>query len=317
MENSSYSSFAPANHDTEAMDFGFLAGSASSYTSTVQNILTRQNSEIRANVDITMQPLHQVARKRIRELIVKHNQLLLQFLVPDSKEDGSRGSTPSNPAKQTATLIRSAEDIFTRFGRDLPLVDRISTQISQELNLDCSLNSVLRGLDSELQAVGASLSPSLQLVQQIKWAFTHYKLVGEEVLRLEALLNQKTGVLDRLAERQNLVLNLKTNDALPPLMDAFGVYMGQIFVESNFEATYKELAEAYKRWNILRDIVALHQSVMTEIREPMCAICLAEPVTHAVAPCGHTFCTGCVRRLNITCYLCRGAVRERVKLFFT
>ena len=309
MENSSYSSFAPANHDTEALDFGFLAGSASSYTSTVQNILTRQNSEIRANVDMAMQPLHQVARKRIRELIVKHNQLLLQFLVPDSKEGG--------PAKQTATLIRSAEDIFSRFGRDLPLVDRISTQISQELNLDSSLNSVLAGLDAELNGLAADLSPSQQLIQQIRWVFNQYKIVGEEVLRLEALLNQKTGVLDRLAERQNLVLNLKTNDALPPLMEAFGVYMGQIFVESNFEATYKELAEAYKKWNILRDIVALHQSVMTEVREPMCAICLAEPVSHAVAPCGHTFCTGCVRRLNITCYLCRGSVRERVKLFFT
>jgi hypothetical protein len=304
-----YSSFAPANHDTEAMDFGFLAGSGSSYTTTVQNILTRQNSEIRANVDVTMQPLHQVTRKRIRELVVKHNQLLLQFLIPDSREGG--------PAKQTATLIRSAEDIFTRFGRDLPLTDRISTQISQELNLDCSLNSVLAGLDSELQEVGSSLSPSLQVVQQIKWVFTQYRVVGEEVLRLEALLNQKTGVLDRLAERQNLVLNLKTNDALPPLMEAFGTYMGQIFVESNFEATYKDLAEAYKKWNILRDIVALHQSVMTETREPMCAICVSEPVTHVVAPCGHTFCTGCVRRLNITCYLCRGAVRERVKLFFT
>jgi hypothetical protein len=304
-----YSSFAPANHDTEAMDFGFLAGSANSYTTTVQNILTRQNSEIRAAVDITMQPLHQVTRKRIRELIVKHNQLLLQFLIPDSRETG--------PAKQTATLIRSAEDIFTRFGRDLPLTDRISTQISQELNLDCSLNSVLAGLNASLDGLAADLCPSQQLISQIHWVFTQYKIVGEEVLRLEALLNQKTGVLDRLAERQNLVLNLKTNDALPPLMDAFGVYMGQIFVESNFEATYKELAEAYKKWNILRDIVALHQSVMTETKEPMCAICLSEPVTHAVAPCGHTFCTGCVRRLNITCYLCRGAVRERVKLFFT
>jgi hypothetical protein len=317
MENAAYSSFAPANHDTEALDFGFLGGSSNSYTTTVQNILTRQNSEIRGNVDVVMQPLHQIARKRVRELIVKHNQLLLQFFIPDSKEDGSRGSTSSNAAKQTAVLIRSAEDIFVRFGRDLPLVDRISTQISQELHLDCSLNSVFAGLNGSLQGLAADLCPSQQLISQIHWVFTQYKITGEEVLRLEALLNQKTGVLDRLAERQNLVLNLKTNDALPPLMDAFGVYMGQIFEESNFETTYRELAEAYKKWNVLRDIVALHQSVMTETKEPMCAICLAEPVTHAVAPCGHTFCTGCVRRLNITCYLCRGAVRERVKLFFT
>jgi len=155
------------------------------------------------------------------------------------------------------------------------------------------------------------------MVQQVKWAFQQYKTVGDEVMRLEALLTQKTGVLDKLAERQNLVLNLKTNDALPALMDAFGTYMGQIFEESHFETTYKELAAAYKKWNVLRDIISLHQSVNTEIREPLCSICLSEPVTHTVAPCGHTFCTGCVRRLNINCYLCRGSVRERIKLFFT
>jgi hypothetical protein len=302
----SYGQYASANHETDetgSLDFGFLAGSTSSYTATVQNILTRQGTEIRGNVDVVMQPLHQVARKRIRDLITKHNQTLLTFLIPDSG------------AKQTLTMIKSAEDIFARFGRDIP--NRLSGQISQELKLDCSLNAVLDDLDAAMTAACSGTSPTLLFVQQIKWVFHQYKIVGEEVLRLEALLCQKTGVLDRLAERQNLVLNLKANDALPALMEAFGVYMGQIFEESNFELTYKELTEAYKKWNVLRDIVSLHQAVTNEVREPLCAICLTEPVTHAVAPCGHTFCTGCVRRLNITCYLCRGSVRERVKLFFT
>jgi len=302
----SYGQYASANHESDetgSLDFGFLAGSTSSYTATVQNILTRQGTEIRGNVDVVMQPLHQVARKRVRDLITKHNQTLLQFLIPDSG------------AKQTLTMIKSAEDIFSRFGRDIP--SRLSGQISQELKLDCSLNAVLDELDVAMTAACSATSPTLLLVQQIKWVFNQYKIVGEEVLRLEALLCQKTGVLDRLAERQNLVLNLKANEALPALMEAFGVYMGQIFEESNFELTYKELTEAYKKWNVLRDIVSLQQSVTNETREPLCAICLTEPVTHAVAPCGHTFCNGCVRRLNITCYLCRGSVRERVKLFFT
>jgi len=308
-----YGSYASANHDTEdamSLDFGFISGNSSSYTNVMQNVLTRHASEIRTNTDAVMQPLHQVARKRVRELITKHNQLLLQFLVPDPSAIG--------PAKQTAVMIKSAEDIFHRFGRDLPIGERISSQISQELNVDCSMNGVLEELDGVMmKSCPSGLSPMLQMVQQVKWAFQQYKTVGDEVMRLEALLTQKTGVLDKLAERQNLVLNLKTNDALPALMDAFGTYMGQIFEESHFETTYKELAAAYKKWNVLRDIISLHQSVNTEIREPLCSICLSEPVTHTVAPCGHTFCTGCVRRLNINCYLCRGSVRERIKLFFT
>jgi Zinc finger, C3HC4 type (RING finger) len=303
--DSQYSYYASANHESEesgTLDFGFLAGSTNSYTTTVQNVLTRQGSEIRSNVDVLMQPLHQVARKRVRELIVKHNNQLLQFLVPDSKKTSE---------------IKTAEDIFAKFGRDIPLNERISTQISQELNVDCSMNAVMEELDAAMNKACTATSPSLLLVQQVKWAFQQYKIVGDEVMRLEALLIQKTGVLDKLAERQNLVLNLKTNDALPALLDAFADYMGKIFEESNFELTYKELATTYKKWNVLRDIISLHQSVSTDTHEPLCAICLAEPVTHTVAPCGHTFCTGCVRRLNITCYLCRGSVRERIKLFFT
>lgn len=303
----SYGHFASANHDTDEtgpLDFGFLAGSGSSYTTTTQNILTRQGSEIRSNVDIVMQPIHQVSRKRVRELITKHNNLLLQFLIPAT--EGPQGHA-----------IRSAEDIFAKFGHDVPTIDRITTHLSKELNVDCSMNSALMEIDAAMSKACSATSPALLFVQQAKWAFQQYRSVGEEVMRLEALLTQKTGVLDKLAERQNLVINLKTNDALPALMDAFGTYMGQIFEESNFETTYKELTEAYKKWNVLRDIVSLHQSVQTETKEPMCAICLSEPVTHTVVPCGHTFCTGCVRRLNITCYLCRGSVRERVKLFFT
>jgi len=296
-----YGQFASANHDTEdsgPLDFGFFAGPTSPYTTTTQNILNRQASDIRAAVDVTMAPLHQVARKRVRELITKHNNQLLQFLIP-----GSEG-----------TLIRSAEDIFTKFGRETYGSAR---PLSKDLVVDCSLNAVMEEIDAAMSKACTATSPTLLLVQQVKWAFQQYKIVGEEVLRLEALLAQKTGVLDKLAERQNLVLNLKANDALPALMEAFGTYMGEIFEESNFETTYKELVEAYKKWNVLRDIISLHQSVSADLKEPLCAICLTEPVTHAVAPCGHTFCTGCVRRLNIACYLCRGSVRERVKLFFT
>jgi len=307
-----YGMYASANHDTEdsgSLDFGFLGGSSQSYTTTTQNILSRHASEIRGAVDEITQPLHQVARKRVRELITKHNNLLMCFLIPGHE---------SNPGtKQLATSITSAEDLFHKFGREMPFAERITTKISEELPLDCSMNGALQEIESGMAKACTATSPALLLIQQIKWAFQQYKVVGEEVLRLEALLTQKTGVLDKLAERQNIVLHLKTNEALPALLDAFGTYMGQIFDESNFETTYKELAEAYKKWNVLRDIVSLHQSVQTDIREPMCSICLAEPVSHAVAPCGHTFCTGCVRRLNITCYLCRGAVRERVKLFFT
>jgi hypothetical protein len=113
------------------------------------------------------------------------------------------------------------------------------------------------------------------------------------------------------------MMTLKTNEALPALLDAFHGYSTEIFKEAHFETTYKELAEAYKKWNILRELITFQNLTSPDTKEPMCAICLADPITHTVVPCGHTFCTSCVRRMNVSCYLCRGTIRERVKLFFT
>jgi C-terminal peptidase prc len=92
---------------------------------------------------------------------------------------------------------------------------------------------------------------------------------------------------------------------------------GYIKINRFSETTYKELAEAYKKWNILRELITFQNITSPDTKEPLCAICLADPITHTVVPCGHTFCTSCVRRINVSCYLCRGPVRERIKLFFT
>jgi hypothetical protein len=192
--------------------------------------------------------------------------------------------------------------------------------ISRELNLDVSNNTVLETIEKGLNSLSsedASGTAVYTLIQQLKWVFTQYKIAGEEVMRLEALLTQKTETLDKLQQRQGAITNLIVNDSLPQLLDAFGIYMSEVFEKSNFEQTYKDLVEAYKLWHILREIISLQQIGNGETREPLCAICLTDPVTHTIAPCGHTFCTACVRRVNTTCYLCRGAVRERVKLFFT
>jgi hypothetical protein len=264
--------YAPVD-ESELLDFSFFASDQiHPYTSATHTMLTRANT---AN-DVSLQPLHQIAKKRIRELVHKHTHTLFSF-HPD---------------------IVKADAVFEKFGQPIP-VDTSLPLIEESLKKACDASGALP-----------------LLTQQLKHLFQQYKVVGEEVMRLEALLGQKTALLDKLHERQNIVMNLKNNEALPGLLEAFGLYMTEIFKEANFEATYKELVQAHKQWNFLREILSVQQ-LMSDKKDPTCSICLSEPVTHCVAPCGHTFCTGCVKRLTMSCYLCRGSVRERVKLFFT
>jgi hypothetical protein len=114
-----------------------------------------------------------------------------------------------------------------------------------------------------------------------------------------------------------MITSLAHNEVLPELIDSFAKYADSVYSTTKIEDTYKELVDAYKKWNICRQIISLHSSFKNENHESSCAICLTDPVSTAIVPCGHTFCGNCVKKQNTTCYICRGTIRERIKLFFT
>jgi hypothetical protein len=303
--------------EDDELDLSFYSSvtTAGSYTQTVGNIFTRHANEIRTATEGAMQPLHQIGRKKIRELIAKQNNEVFSFL--------------QHP-ERTPSAIGIAETLFRRYGHDAPTY-RGTSSISRELNVDVSMSPVLTEVTAALAAIGvggsvdassvpASVSvghsPLSVLTHQLRWIFQQYKATGEEVQRLEALLQQKTQALDKLQQRLPLITNLTTNDAYPPLLEAFQAYLQNAFRNSQIETTYRELVEAYKKWQVLRELVALPSLANSESREPLCSVCITDPITHAIAPCGHTFCTNCVRRMSHQCYICRGQAREKVKLYF-
>jgi hypothetical protein len=282
-----------------------LTGGGGSYTITVNNILSRHSGEIRSATEHVMQPLHQIGRKKIKELVTRQNNTLFSFLQHPER-------TPSS--------LGIAETLFRRYGHEAPQY-RGGSSISRELNVDVSMSSVLQEMDARLATVVASDasegSALSVLSHQLRWIFLQYKAVGEEVQRLEALLQQKTEMLDKLQKRMPLIMNLTGNAAYPQLLEAFQAYLEQAFQGSQIETTYRELVEAYKQWQVLRELVALPAIANhSGSQEPTCTVCLTDVITHAVVPCGHTFCTQCVRRMATQCYVCRGQAREKVKLFF-
>ena len=90
-----------------------------------------------------------------------------------------------------------------------------------------------------------------------------------------------------------------------------------MYASTQIETTYKELIVCYKKWNICRQIISQYSNFKSDTCEPQCSICLNEAVSYTIVPCGHTFCNSCIKKQNTTCYMCRGTIRERVKLFFT
>lgn len=54
----------------------------------------------------------------------------------------------------------------------------------------------------------------------------------------------------------------------------------------------------------------------------LCFTCHESQITHCFSPCGHSFCEKCVSRINMysnnaICFMCRGKVSGKIKLFFS
>jgi hypothetical protein len=224
-----------------------------------------------------------------------------------------------NKPDRTPNIIGSAEAIFRRYGQDVPSIKAVNSthSILRDLNLDISMNQVAKEFDEGLKKLMTSGGGLEDFMKQMRWMCNQYKNIGEEVLRLETLLFQKIDVLDKLNNRIPVITSLTPNEALPELIESFTKYADNVFKSAKFEEDYKELVETYKRWNICRQIMIFQNTIKTDTYEAQCSICLMEPITSAIVPCGHTFCSNCIKKQNTNCYICRGIIRERIKLYFT
>lgn len=298
-----YASVSWENGDGESIPaFSLDSTIPGKYKTTVTNILSKHCAEVKNSSDEILQPVVSVSKKKLRELITKHNNEIFGFMAKPDK---------------TPQVIGLAETIFRRYGQDPPSIKGNNTgSILRDLNLDVSLDETVASFDDGLRKC-KGLGGLDDFLKQTRWMFNQYKMIGEEVIRLETVLYQKIDMLDKLNSRTPMITSLAHNEVLPELIDSFSKYADSVYSTTKIEDTYKELVEAYKKWNICRQIISMHNAFKSETHESQCAICLTDPVSTAIVPCGHTFCGNCVKKQNTTCYICRGTIRERIKLFFT
>ena len=266
------------------------------YRSTMTNILSKQCTEIRLLSEELIQTSSHLSKKKLKDLITKHNNEIFSFM-----------------GDKTPHVQGLAETIFRKYGREIPTIK--STSITQDLNVDVSLDSTLLEFNDEL-IKNRSTNGVMDFVSQSRWLTAQYKNMGEEVLRLETNLFQKIDLLDKLQQRIPIITGLPQNDAFPELVESFSKYAESVYQSAKFEENYIELVKAYKKWNICRQMLSVQSMMRQDGNEPQCSICLLEPISYTIVPCGHTFCGGCSKKQNTTCFICRGTIRERVKLFF-
>lgn len=282
-----------------------LGGGSNAVSGIVHQVLQRHISEV---VPAATSPQLQAMslqgtnnwRKRLREMMVRQDETFMSFLLKPVTSHSLIG-----PAEQALRRYAFRHDI-----------DNSHVKTLREVINDISGAQVIEAeVERKIKEHGpASLA---QLRAQTMALLELYKITGERLLEIENQLKLRLDKMDGVQQQVSIILALRTNDSTPALLSALEDYLKTSFADMTIEPLYKELLLLYQKHMALRQAIQLYRVLDSVQTEPSCGICLTETVSCAINPCGHTFCGTCARRMTIECGICRGRIRDRMKIYFS
>jgi hypothetical protein len=265
------------------------------YSQLVNNVFQRQVTEIKEKT-INPSPAPNNWRRRFREFMNTKNEDIVNFL---KKPVG------------TQSALGRAEIFLQKFGRS----DFVPTHSSlQTTFLDISGIADLGKIETELKTIGPS-SPK-EILDQVRWLYDMYRIAGEECIKHENQLKIRLDILDKTYQKVISFYELPVNEESEKLAASVESFVKKIMEDHRIEEDYTKAVEAYRRFAALKEIIHFLRFTELTEKEPLCSICLTESVSFALVPCGHTLCGTCMKRQVHSCYMCRAAIRDRVKLYF-
>jgi hypothetical protein len=235
-------------------------------------------------------------RKRLREMMTQQNEKILSFLPRPVAEH---------------SLLGPVETILRRYSiRQEVATSSIKT--CRQL-LDISGSSAHQDIADALASKGKS--SLTQMKEQINTLIEMYRNTGQNLMDEENRLKSSLEKIDKVQKRVSTIMELQENEATTELVTSLEKYLAVSFRETDIETSYKNILRLYQRHLYLREALQIFK-VAQESHEPMCPICLEDSVGTAISPCGHTFCSTCCKKMVNECGMCRGKIRDRLKLFF-
>lgn len=239
-------------------------------------------------------------RRKIKDVIQNHEEKILQFFekpLPDGQP------------------LKTAHILLTKYGK-LTNYDtsRQIPQFFKQFILESPQNGTesLNAYIEELMKSRISDPPIQRWTLMSKQLLDYMRDTGDELIRLDQQLQSECIRIDTVAEKVSQLLALP-NPELEGFQEMMNSYIEKQFQSNHFEKLYWDYIFTLQKYSALRDIL-LPQRAVTQ-SDPLCCICMTEPVVIALAPCGHTFCTNCSKR-TVVCHICRQGVISRLRVFF-
>jgi hypothetical protein len=236
-------------------------------------------------------------RKRLREMMTQQNEKILSFLPRPVTEH---------------SLLGPVETILRRYSIRQE-VTASSIKTCRQLLTDISGSSAHQDIADALASKGES--SLTQMKEQVNILIEMYKNTGQVLMDEENRLKMSLEKIDKVQRRVSTIMELQENEATTELVASLEKYLAVSFRETDIETSYKNILRLYQRHLYLREALQVFK-VTQENHEPLCPICLEDSVGTAISPCGHTFCSTCSKKMVNECGMCRGKIRDRLKLFF-
>jgi len=291
--------FCFSNPLLESSEYTSLIPSVSAVT---KNYLNKYTMELKDSADSLLPRMSglQSTRNAFRDFFIEESVHAFDFL--------------DRPIEQNKTVSKAVK-IVQRFGRKgyNPSLVRIRDLC---LNIVCNdvLDSIQDSLSSNIERDSLS-----QWILQARKILDLWKLTIGEMRSVEKRLEAQCLIFDDAYKRARILLDLPstTNNSYETLLDATHTYIQQIFNENKIEEIFQDYCKTLKKMCVLTDTMKTIRLFINSPTEPVCTICITEPVSMTFVPCGHTVCGTCAQRQLASCHVCRAYVRERVKIYFS
>ncbi len=157
-----------------------------------------------------------------------------------------------------------------------------------------------------------------QIDEYIKLIESHIEKISILKFSLNSINNMNLQVfkIDNISttNTMNKINDLFNNDEIQKLYCTINAlnnikdeYFQNIKNLSNFISNYKKLLKS----NLEDDKDSLNKYFNKNI----CSICYDKEITTCCDPCGHTYCTDCVKKITKKCYICNEKCKNKIKLF--
>jgi hypothetical protein len=283
----------------EFLDLNAGAGSTSEVSrvsmnlSATRNLQQRFMNEVQGASGSDERDWLRVWRKKIREPITRFNDVFFDFLIKDRE------------GKDQESIVKMKQ-LITRISHNMPSSGR---SYFPELGWDISMNTIKQDLEEDLDVQLDDFKDSQKKLLRV------YSETLKDLFTVDARLQEKIAKMNQVVDKVQSFMQLEANAELDAMAEPTANYLAAVLKNNDISSDFVQFMIKFKQWTALYDTIQLSQ-VAAPNGAPTCCICTVADITHAMIPCGHTFCSGCINKQMSLCYLCRTSVRDRLKLHF-